>query len=160
MCSVTPLAAGQLLPVSYNVSSVLDARLRRESRRSRMVINNARLNLEDYNKQQKSSADKVVERIQTNMKPVILEQKQTDFENVRVFFFSGIIIFNIWPCVKPSEEISAWLQSLNNFDQRYIPRKVGILESNVSKEAVKFDPISGLDDEFYTYTGGKVDILL
>ena len=50
-----------------------------------MVINNARLNLEDYNKQQKSSADKVVERISTNMKPVIVEQKQTDFENVRVF---------------------------------------------------------------------------
>ena len=50
-----------------------------------MVINNARLNLEDYNNQQKSSADKVVERISTNMKPVIVEQKLTDFENVRVF---------------------------------------------------------------------------
>ena len=82
MCSVTPLAAGQLLPASYNVSSVLDARLRRESRRSRMVINNARLNLEDYNKQQKSSSESVSE---TNMKPVIVEQKQTDFENVRVY---------------------------------------------------------------------------
>ena len=85
MCSVTPLAGGQLAPANYNVSSVLNARLRRESRRSRMVINNARLNLEDYNKQQKSSADKVVERISTNMKPVIVEQKLTDFENVRVF---------------------------------------------------------------------------
>ena len=156
MCSVTPLAAGQLPPASYNVSSVLDARLRRESRRSRMVINNARLNLEDYNKQQKSSADKVVERIQTNMKPVILEQKQTDFDNVRVSSFSqGIIIANICPLVQPSDEISAWLRSLNNFDQRYIPSKVGVLESNVSKQAVKFDPISSLDDEFYTYTGGK-----
>ena len=82
MCSVTPLATGQLLPASYNVSSVLDARLRRESRRSRMVINNARLNLEDYNKQQKSSSESVSE---TNMKPVIVEQKQTDFENVRVY---------------------------------------------------------------------------
>ena len=82
MCSVTPLAAGQLLPASYNVSSVLDARLRRESRRSRMVINNARLNLEDYNKQQKSFSESVSE---TNMKPVIVEQKQTDFENVRVY---------------------------------------------------------------------------
>ena len=82
MCSVMPLAAGQLLPASYNVSSVLDARLRRESRRSRMVINNARLNLEDYNKQQKSSSESVSE---TNMKPVIVEQKQTDFENVRVY---------------------------------------------------------------------------
>ena len=81
MCSVTPQAAGQLLPASYNVSSVLDARLRRESRRSRMVINNARLNLEDYNKQQKSSSESVSE---TNMKPVIVEQKQTDFENVRL----------------------------------------------------------------------------
>ena len=80
MCSMTPLAAGQLLPASYNVSSVLDARLRRESRRSRMVINNARLNLEDYNKQQKSSS----ESVSTNMKPVIVEQKLTDFENVRV----------------------------------------------------------------------------
>ena len=81
MCSVTPLAGGQLLPASYNVSSVLDARLRRESRRSRMVINNARLNLEDYNKQQKSS---VIESIPTTMKPVIIEQKQTGFENVGV----------------------------------------------------------------------------
>ena len=78
---MTPLAAGQLLPASYNVSSVLDARLRRESRRSRMVINNARLNLEDYNKQQKSSS----ESVSPNMKPVIVEQKLTDFENVRVF---------------------------------------------------------------------------
>ena len=81
MCSMTTLVAGQLLPTSYNVSSVLDARLRRESRRSRMVINNARLNLEDYNKQKKSSS----ESVSTNMKPVIVEQKQTDFENVRVF---------------------------------------------------------------------------
>ena len=71
-----------------------------------------------------------------------------------------MIIANICPCVQPAEEISAWLQSLNNFDQRYIPSKVGILESNVSKEAVKFDPISGLDDEFYSYTGGKVFFLL
>ena len=47
------------------------------------------------------------------------------------------------------------MQSLNNFDQRHIPSKVGILESNVSKQAVKFDPISALDDEFYSYTGGK-----
>ena len=81
MCSMTPLVAGQLLPASYNVSSVLDARLRRESRRWRMVINNARLNLEDYNKQQKSSS----ESVSPNMKPVIVEQKLTDFENVRVF---------------------------------------------------------------------------
>ena len=47
------------------------------------------------------------------------------------------------------------MQSLNNLDQRHIPSKVGILESNVSKQAVKFDPISALDDEFYSYTGGK-----
>ena len=30
------------------------------------------------------------------------------------------------------------------------------LESKVSAVSAKFDPISSLDDEFYTYTGGKV----
>lgn len=30
-----------------------------------------------------------------------------------------------------------------------------MLESNVSKTAVKFDPISAVDDEFYEYFGGK-----
>ena len=87
MCSVTPLDGGQLGPASYNVSSVLDARLRRETRRSRMVIKNARLNLEDYNKQlNKDIGEQVEERILNSMKPVTTEQ--TDIKNVR--FFHGI----------------------------------------------------------------------
>ena len=37
-----------------------------------------------------------------------------------------------------------------------LPAVLPGLESKVSAVSAKFDPISSLDDEFYTYTGGKV----
>merc|ERR1719195_1303841 len=56
----------------------------------------------------------------------------------------------------PSQEISAWLAKLSNFDLRHcLPAVLPGLESKVSAVSAKFDPISSLDDEFYTYTGGK-----
>merc|ERR1719325_160059 len=56
----------------------------------------------------------------------------------------------------PSQEISAWLAKLSNFDLRHcLPAVLPGLESKVSTVSTKFDPISSLDDEFYTYTGGK-----
>ena len=59
----------------------------------------------------------------------------------------------------PSQEIRCWLQQQKEMDMRCYPRNVGVLESNVSKFADKFDPISALDDEFYEYTGGLELIL-
>ena len=74
-----------------------------------------------------------------------------------VFFCPFNILIWLLLNTQPSEEIAAWLESLNNFDQRYIPGqgKFSVLESNVSKTADKFDPISAVDDEFYEYNGGK-----
>ena len=121
MGSVTTLSSG---------SSLLEARLRRESRKSRILIRNARQNLDDYN-QQKHTED-------TNSKvPKIMtktEEKNDSTSN-------------------PSEEISSWLETQREFVMRCYRTKFGVLESNVSKFADKFDPISSLDDEFYEYTG-------
>ena len=41
-----------------------------------------------------------------------------------------------------------------------LPAVLPGLESKVSTVSTKFDPISSLDDEFYTYTGGKVTRVL
>ena len=56
-------------------------------------------------------------------------------------------------------DIDNWLKSLSSFDTcgRTIEQiegiKVGVLPSLVSKEVEKFDPMTAVDDEFYTYTG-------
>lgn len=120
-----------LAPVTYNVSSVLDSRLRRETRRSRLLIKSAKLNLEDYHHQKEA---------------VPSHQENVDMKSAPLKMASNS---------NPSEELSTWLDSLNTFHQRYVSPTLTALQSNVSHATEKFDPIASVDDEFYEYTGGK-----
>ena len=119
---------------------MLEARLRRETRKSRLLIKNARQSLAGYN-QQKLVAEEEQNSIMTA--PSASEENDKSKPS------------DVRASVSPRDEMSGWLAKQGEFEQRYYRTKFGVLESNVSKFAEKFDPISALDDEFYEYTGGK-----
>ena len=123
---------------------MLEARLRRETRKSRLLIKNARQSLAGYSQQklaEEEQQDSKVAKIMTA--PSSSEENdKSDPSDVSV-------------SVSPEDEMSCWLKKQREFEQRYFRAKFGVLESNVSKFAEKFDPISALDDEFFEYTGGK-----
>ena len=125
--------------------SVLDARVRKESRRSRQVIKSARMCLDDYRGQSKHTDQCSSENV--------TQEPGTSTSSLRVRSTMMGLIYLILQ-FQPCEEISEWILSLNTFDQRYIPPSLSCLSSNVSRGAAKFDPISSLDDEFYEYSGG------
>ena len=123
------------------MGSVLEARLRRETRKSRLLIKNARQSLAGYNNSQLTlSEDQIMTAPSVSVSPEEKERSQPSHVRARL---------------NPEDEMSAWLGKQAEFEPRYFLAKFGVLESKVSKFAEKFDPISALDDEFYEYTGGK-----
>ena len=131
------------------MGSVLEARLRRETRRSRLLIRNARQSLAGYNQQklaeeqqdcQEASKARIMRVAAASSESSESSNSSEGKNDVRL---------------GPSDEISCWLKEQGEFEPRYQRTKAGVLESKVSKFAEKFDPISALDDEFYEYTGGQ-----
>ena len=133
------------------MGSVLEARLRRETRKSRLLIKNARQSLAGYNTQQKT-----LEQEEQNSKVAKIMTASSASEETDKSEPSDVrTSVSVSVSVSPADEMSVWLKKQGEFEQRYFRTKFGVLESNVSKFAEKFDPISALDDEFYEYTGGK-----
>eukprot|EP00092_Neocalanus_flemingeri_P001183 GFUD01001260.1.p1 GENE.GFUD01001260.1~~GFUD01001260.1.p1 ORF type:complete len:494 (+),score=107.84 GFUD01001260.1:94-1575(+) len=119
-----------------SIGSPLDLRIRREARKSKAFLQSARSLCVHSDKLNQSG-----EMNRTLVKSEMAVVKKSAEENV--------------------EDLSIWLKSLSSFDScgRTIEQlegiRVGALPSSVSKEAERFDPMTDVDDEFYTYTGGK-----
>ena len=128
------------------MGSVLEARLRRETRKSRLLIKNARQSLAGYDEQKLAEQQNYkVAKIMT----AGTASEQNDKSEPGAD--SDASDANL----SPADEISGWLKQQGEFEPRYCRTKLGVLESKVSKFAEKFDPISALDDEFFEYSGGK-----
>jgi len=115
-----------------SVGSPLDLRIRREARKSRALLRSAKISLFDTEQNQD------IEPMPT--KEMIPEPKSEE-ENI--------------------QDLANWLKCMASFEsfgrsiEQVIGIKVGVLPSAVSKNAERFDQMSVVDDEFYTYTGGK-----
>lgn len=116
-----------------SIGSPLDLRIRREARKSKAFLQSAKLSRFDFERNKDSDP----------MATIVVENtpSKSEAENV--------------------QDLSSWLKSMASFNScgRTIEQlegiKVGVLPSCVSKEAERFDPMSVVDDEFYTYKGGK-----
>jgi len=119
-----------------SIVSPLDLRIRREARKSKAFLQSATSTLFD-SERYKGSEEIMTIPVETEK----VAAKKSVGENIH--------------------DIDNWLKSLSSFDTcgRTIEQiegiKVGVLPSLVSKEVEKFDPMTAVDDEFYTYTGGK-----
>ena len=117
-----------------SIGSPLDLRIRREARKSKAFLQSAKMSRFDFERTKDSDpmATTVVEN-------KIVTPSRSEAENV--------------------QDLANWLNSMATFNScgRTIEQlegiKVRILPSAVSKEAERFDPMSVVDDEFYTYKG-------
>ena len=114
-----------------SIGSPLDLRIKREARKSKAFLHSATVSRFD------SEKDKGTE--QMSLKNDNITALKSEAENV--------------------EDLSNWLKNMTNIDTcgRTVEQvegiKVGVLPSSVSKDAERFDQMSVVDDEFYTYTG-------
>ena len=114
-----------------SIGSPLDLRIKREARKSKAFLHSATVSRFD------SEKDKGTE--QMSLKNDNITALKSEAENV--------------------EDLSDWLKNMTNIDTcgRTVEQvegiKVGVLPSSVSKDAERFDQMSVVDDEFYTYTG-------
>jgi len=119
-----------------SVGSPLDLRIRREARKSRALLQSAKCSILEMNKSKDSEQIDTMTDI-----PKVVVHKKTTPENV--------------------EDLDNWLKSMSSLNAcgRSVEQiegiKVGPLPSVVSKQAERFDPMSVVDEEYYTYTGGK-----
>ena len=116
-----------------SIGSPLDLRIKREARKSKAFLHSATVSRFD------SEKDKGTE--QMSLKNDNITALKSEAENV--------------------EDLSDWLKNMTNIDTcgRTVEQvegiKVGVLPSSVSKDAERFDQMSVVDDELYTYTGEK-----
>lgn len=112
------------------LGSPLDVRMRRESRRSRALL--------------------------TTRSAALARQEVTHVKETAVAPPRPALVEGTQAC---SEDLAAWLAAMHSFV--LAPGKVleslhlGVLQSDVTKYAVPFDPMEVLDDDFYSYVGGK-----
>ena len=132
-CSV-PLKMDPMPIQTCPVGSALDLKIRREKRKMNAFLKTLKSSSVDAGR-----PCSVVEGDTSQMKTIVHAQTKSDKEH--------------------AQDIANWLKCLASFDScgRTIEQiegiKIGALPSTVAKDAERFDPMSVLDDEFYTYTG-------